>query len=54
VEFLPLGDGVWLPSKVETLASGRAFLVVTFRVRQISTYSNYRRFGVETEERAVR
>ncbi len=54
VEFLPLGDGVWLPSRVETLASGRAFLFVTFRVRQTSTYSNYRRFKVETEERTIR
>jgi hypothetical protein len=54
MEFLPLGDGVWLPSRVETLVSGRAFLIVTFRVRQTSTYSNYRRFEVETEERTVR
>ena len=54
VEFLPLGDKVWLPSRVETFASGRAFLIVTFRVRQTSTYSNYRRFKVETEERTVR
>lgn len=54
VEFLPFGDGVWLPSRVETLASGRAFLFVTFRVRQTSTYSNYRRFEVATEERTGR
>jgi len=51
VEFLSFGDRVWLPLKVETLASGRAFLFVTFRVRQTSTYSNYRRFTVQTEER---
>ena len=50
VEFVSLGKGVWLPAKVETLAAGRAFLFKTFRVRQTSTYSNYRRFSVDANE----
>jgi hypothetical protein len=54
VEFLRLGDKLWLPRKIVTYATGRAFLFVTFRVRQTSTYSSYHSFKVDTEERAVR
>jgi hypothetical protein len=42
---------VWLPRRVMSVATGRAFLFKTFRVRQTTTYSNYRRFKVDTEER---
>jgi hypothetical protein len=54
VEFLRLGDKLWLPRKIVTYATGRAFLFVTFRVRQTSTYASYQSFKVDTEERAVR
>ena len=54
MEFTSVQDGVWLPRKVMTVASGRAFLFKTFRVRQTTTYSNYRRFQAETEERTIR
>ncbi len=50
VEFVSLGDGVWLPAKLETKALGRAFFFKTFRVRRTAVYSNYRRFSVETNE----
>jgi hypothetical protein len=53
VEFSSLGEGVWLPLRIETYATGRAFLFVTFRVRQTSTYSNYQKFKVDTEEKTV-
>ena len=53
VEFSSLGEGVWLPLKIESYATGRAFLFVAFRVRQTSTYSNYRKFKVDTEEKPV-
>jgi hypothetical protein len=46
-------DGVWLPTRTETVASGRAFLFRKFHVRQTTIYSNYRRFSVATEERPV-
>jgi hypothetical protein len=53
MEFAPV-EGVWLPKAVMTLATGRVFLFKTFRVRQTTLYSNYRRFRVDTEERPVR
>lgn len=51
MEFTPVADGVWLPKRVTTLATGRAFLFKTFRIRKTTMYWNYRRFSVETEER---
>jgi len=51
MEFKSVEDGVWLPARVVTVASGRAFLFKTFRVRQTTLYSNYRKFKVDTEER---
>ena len=54
MEFVRVEGPVWLPKRVVTLATGRAFLFKTFRVRQTTTYSNYRRFKVDTEERALR
>jgi hypothetical protein len=52
MDFKAVEDGVWLPHRVVTVASGRAFLFKTFRVRQTTAYSNFRKFKVETEERA--
>ena len=53
MEFASVENQVWLPRKVVTLATGRAFLFKTFRVRQTTRYSNYRRFKVQTEEKTV-
>lgn len=54
MEFAAVEGGVWLPRKVVTLATGRAFFFKTFRIRQTTIYSNYRRFRVDTDERKVR
>lgn len=54
MEFTAAEERVWLPRQVVTLATGRAFLFKTFRVRQTTTYSNYRKFTVDTEEKGVR
>jgi hypothetical protein len=53
MEFTAVEEHVWLPRKVETVATGKAFLFKTFRVRQTTTYSNYRKFKVDTEEKPV-
>lgn len=53
MEFKAVEDHVWLPLRVVTVATGRAFLFKTFRVRQTTVYSNYRRFTVATEEKPV-
>jgi hypothetical protein len=50
LDFRRLEDGVWLPERVEALASGRKLLFVGFRRRQVTRYSNYRRFETETIE----
>lgn len=50
MEFGAVDGRVWLPRKVVTLATGRAFLFKTFRIRNTTIYSNYRRFSVATEE----
>jgi hypothetical protein len=54
VEYASVGKEVWLPKRTVTLAAGRAFLFKGFRFRRTNTYSNYRRFKVDTEERPVR
>jgi hypothetical protein len=51
MEFVSVEDGVWLPKKVVSLATGRAFFFKTFRVRKTTTYSNYRKFVVDTSEK---
>jgi hypothetical protein len=51
MEYGAIDGQVWLPRKVMTLAAGRAFLFKTFRIRNTTTYSNYRRFRVDTEEK---
>lgn len=51
MEYRAIDGRVWLPRKVVTTAAGRAFLFKTFRIRTTTTYSNYRRFTVDTEEK---
>jgi hypothetical protein len=50
--FLRMSDGVWLPSRVSATAAGRMFVFKSFRSRRTTTYSNWKRFAVETEEEA--
>jgi hypothetical protein len=50
-EFQHLEDDVWLPRSIETLVVGRKLLVSAFRLRTTLTYRNFRRFGVEVEEK---
>ena len=52
-EYGAIDGQVWLPRKVMTLATGRAFFFKTFRIRNTTTYSNYRRFRVDTEEKPI-
>lgn len=49
-EFARMEEGVWLPRRLEASAEGRKLLVRGFRVRTATTFDNYRRFEVETEE----
>lgn len=53
MEFTAVEERVWLPARVVTIATGRAFFFKSFRVRQTTVYSNYRRFTVATEEKPV-
>jgi len=53
MEFSLVQDGVWLPKRVMTLATGRAFFFKTFRIRRTTMYWNYRKFSVETTEEPV-
>jgi hypothetical protein len=50
LEFAKVDDAVWLPRKVEALASGRMLLLKGFRTRNSSIYSRYRRFQVDADE----
>jgi hypothetical protein len=52
VEFRKVDDAVWLPAEDETIAAGRVMLFKKFRTRVRRTYSAYRRFSVESEEKA--
>jgi hypothetical protein len=52
IEFRKVDDSVWLPAEDETLAAGRAMLFKKFRTRVRRTYSSYRRFSVDSEEKA--
>lgn len=49
LDYVWLEDQVWLPARVLTLVTARAYFFKTVRVRQTSTYSNYRKFSIETE-----
>jgi hypothetical protein len=53
MEFTSVQDGVWLPKRVMALATGRAFLFKTFRIRRTTHYWNYKRFSVDTEEKPI-
>ena len=52
MEFRKVDDAVWLPAEDETLAAGRVMLFKKFRTRVRRTYSSYRRFSVDSEEKA--
>ena len=49
--FTRMEEGVWLPRSLEAYAEGRRFLFRKFRSRRTTTYSNFRRFDVDVEER---
>lgn len=49
LDFVWLEEAVWLPARVQTFVTGRAFFFKTIRVRQTSTYSNYRKFTIDTQ-----
>lgn len=51
MDFTRVAERVWLPRSVLTEATARAFFFRTVRVRNEVSYSNYRRFEVDTEER---
>jgi hypothetical protein len=51
LDFGRMEDGVWLPLRVETAFQGRMLLFKSFRRRQTTTFSNFRRFSADTEER---
>ena len=51
MSFTRVERGVWLPRRLEAYAEGRRFPFRSFRTRRTATYSNYRRFDVDTEER---
>lgn len=50
LEFHKVGGEVWLPLRVETEAAGRVLLVKGFRTRRTTSYGNFRRFWVESQE----
>ena len=41
MEQMPVGDGVWVPKRVEVRASARIFFVKSFEMDRIFTYSEY-------------
>jgi hypothetical protein len=49
--FTRMEEGVWLPRSLEAYAEGRRLLFRRFRSRRTTTYSNYRRFDVEVNEK---
>lgn len=50
MEFAKVDGAVWLPRRVEALASGRMLLIKSFRTRNRSIYRHYRRFSVDESE----
>jgi len=44
-----VNDEEWLPATVSVTASARLMLLKRMRVDQLSEFSNYRRFGVDTD-----
>lgn len=51
MDYRRFEDGVWLPERVVATAAGRVLLFKGFRRRRTTTYSNYRRFETDVEER---
>lgn len=51
LDFRRMEDGVWLPLRVEAAFQGRMLLFKGVRRRQTTSFSNFRRFTTETEER---
>ena len=41
---------VWLPSRTSFTGTGRALLFRTFEVNSVTTYSDYKKFSVKTDE----
>jgi hypothetical protein len=44
-----VNDEVWLPKRIEVKASARVALVKTFRIEAETSYSNYRKFQVDSK-----
>jgi hypothetical protein len=53
LQFRKIADGVWLPSRIETLATGRMLLLKGIHVKVTRTYTGYRRFEVEAQEKVT-
>ncbi len=53
LEFLRMDDGVWLPLRVSATAAGRMLVFKGFRTRRSTTYSNWKRFEVDTDEQVA-
>jgi len=50
LDFQRMEDGVWLPLRVSATAAGRFLIFKGFRTRETTTYSNWKRFEVDTDE----
>jgi hypothetical protein len=51
-EFVRLADGVWLPRRFEGSAAGRKLIFARFHVRDVMSFGNFRRLGVDVQEQA--
>jgi hypothetical protein len=51
LEFRKVDESVWLPARVEATVAGRALLFKGFRIRVTTSFSNYRQFRVDVNER---
>jgi hypothetical protein len=52
MDFCKVDDVIWVPRRAETRVTGRLFLFKGIRARTVASFSGYRRFQVESEERA--
>jgi hypothetical protein len=43
-----INNEVWLPTRIEAHVGGRVLLVKGFRVNQVTRYSDYKKFSVES------
>jgi hypothetical protein len=48
VEMTRVNDEVWLPKRIEAKVSARVALVKTYRIEADTSFSNYRKFQVES------